>query len=398
MTRFQALQKIGLRVLATIFTIVFWVGYADAQQVFVSSRNTNSVKHYDLATGNFLGDFITAGSGGLSFPQEVVWHPDGFLLVTGRGNTAVKKYDSNTGAYLGDFTSGYALDNPTKTTIWNDSLLYVSQWGATKNKVARFDLKTGAFVDEFTSAGIPNGCGHAWDTAGYLLVAQFGNGTNGKVWKFNSIGAFVGDFIPSTLLQGPVNVWFDAENHLFVADWTLGEVMQFDGATGEFQSKLVTGLANVEGYDFDNQGNLYLCDWATNKIFRYRFETDSLEPFIQSGGLIAPNSILIREPASSPTKGIAVGLLRLSVSPNPADSFLQVSYFLEKTATVQVDILNLSGQNVAMLFSGKQIAGKHQISWDGFIANGLKAKPGTYFVRCTVDGGAVARKLVWQQP
>lgn len=396
MKQFYKAKYYSFHVLATAFAVILSAAQAISQQVFISSRNTNSVKQYDLATGNFLGDFVTAGSGGLSLPQEVVWHPDGFLLVTGRGNNAVKKYDAATGAYLGNFTNGYALDNPTKTSIWNDSLLYVSQWGTSQNKVVRFDLKTGAFVDEFTNIGIPNGCGHAWDAEGNLFVAQFGNGTNGKVWKFDPAGTFTGDFIPSTILQGPVNVWFDAAGHLLVADWTLGEVLQFDGSTGAFQSKLVSGLANVEGYDFDNQGNLYLCDWTANKIFRYTFETDSFQIFIQTGGLMAPNSILIREPVSSSAQETAIGISHLLISPNPADSFVQISYFLEKTALVRVDVLNAPGQNVATLFSGKQAPGEQQVLWNGQMRNGLRVQAGWYFLQLTVEGKVVTQKLIWQ--
>lgn len=150
----------------------------------------------------------------------MLWHPDGFLLVTGRGNTAIKKYNGTTGAYLGNFTTGYALDNPTKTTIWQDSLLLVSQWGTTKNKVVRFNFKTGVFVDEFTNIGVPAGDSHAWDTAGNLYVPQWIDGQNGKVLKFDTAGNFVSTCIPTTLLDGPVNLWFDAEGNLFVLDWT----------------------------------------------------------------------------------------------------------------------------------------------------------------------------------
>ncbi len=397
MMRFQIFKNIGLRTFAMLLVIAFGFEIVFSQQVFVSSRNTHEVKLYDLATSDFIKNFVTAGSGGLSFPQEVVWHPDGFLLVTGRGNTAVKKYDGGTGAYLGDFTSGYLLDNPTKTTFWNDSLLYVSQWGTTKNKVVRFDLKTGAFVDEFTNVGVPNGCGHAWDADGNLLVAQYGNGTNGKVWKFDPNGTFISDFIPSTLLQGPVNVWFDAEGHLLVADWTLGEVLQFDGATGAFQTPVVSGLTNVEGYDYDNQGNLYLCDWTANKVFKYDLGANTLMPFIQTGGLMAPNSILIRESASSSALEKYSENISFSISPNPANEAVRVDYFLEKTAVARIDVLNVLGQNVATIFSGKQAAGEHQILWNGLMENGLRASAGVHFVRLTVGQDARTVKLVWQQ-
>jgi len=384
-----------LPIKASVFAVFCSITCTLAQEIYVSSRNNHSVKRYDL-DGNFLGDFVAANSGGLFFPQEVAWHPDGFLLVTGRGNTAVKKYDGASGAYLGNFTSGYALDNPTKTTIWEDSLLYVSQWGTTKNKVVRFDLKTGAFVDEFTSTGVPNGCGHAWDAAGNLLVAQYGDGANGRVYRFNPEGVLIDIFIPTTILQGPVNLWFDAENNLFVADWTLGDVLKFNGETGAFLNTVVNGLANVEGFAFDDSGALYLCDWTANRVFKYDFTTNSLTSFITSGGLQAPNSILIRGVVSAGKEVETAPPFQLSVSPNPAGSFVQIDYFLKKSATVQVEVLYDSGQKVATVFSGNQSAGKHQLVWEGSMVNGLKAQAGVYFVRFTIDKKTLTKPLVWK--
>jgi len=376
--------------------VMLWASASRAQPVFVSSRNTHSVKQYDLATGNYLGDFVLPNSGGLSYPQEVVWHPDGFLLVTGRGNTAVKKYDSATGAYLGNFTSGYLLDNPTKTTIWRDSLLFVSQWGTTQNKIVRFDLKTGAFVDEFTSTGVPNGCGHAWDIAGNLLVAQYGNGADGKVLKFDANGVLTGTFVTSSILQGPVNLWFDMAGNLLVADWTLGEVLRFDGVSGAYLSKMVTGMFNVEGFDFDDDGHLYLCDWTANKVFKYDFDSNTLTTFAQSGGLQAPNSILIREAIPASTAGQEPNKFLLSVAPNPSGDTFCAAYVLEKTASVRVRILNSQGQLVATLFSGEQTPGEHRMTWTGLMANGRRAQADTYFVQLSVGGEAVVKKIIWQ--
>lgn len=384
-----------IRPIAIAFTLLFFVHFADAQQMFVSSRNSHEVKLYDFPSGVFIKNFVTAGSGGLSFPQEVLWHPSGFLLVTGRGNTAIKKYDGVTGAYLGNFTSGYALDNPTKTTIWKDSLLYVSQWGASQNKVVRFDFKTGAFVDEFTSIGVPTGDSHAWDAEGNLYVPQWGDGLSGKVLKFDTAGTIIGTFIPTSLLDGPVNIWFDIDGDLWVVDWTRGDLLKFNGMTGALISTAINTSSQLEGFALDSQGFLYLGDWSNNKVFRYDFGTNTLTPFIQTGGLIAPNSILIRE-AISPAVEAYFERISLSVSPNPAYEAVTLSWFLEKSADAQADVLNVVGQKVATVLSGKQMPGEYNIAWNGLMDNGLRAQAGVYFVRLRVGGAIVTKKLVWQ--
>ena len=79
--------------------------------LFVSSRNTHSIKLFDGATGDPKGDFVSARTGNLNTTQEVAFGYDGHLYVSGRGNSAIKKYDGSTGEFIGNFTSGYSLDN-----------------------------------------------------------------------------------------------------------------------------------------------------------------------------------------------------------------------------------------------------------------------------------------------
>jgi len=380
-----------------LLALLLCINSSQSQTIFVSSRNSHEVKLYDLATGDFIKNFVSAGSGGLSFPQEVLWHPDGFLLVTGRGNTAIKKYDGTTGDYLGNFTSGYSLDNPTKTTIWQDSLLYVSQWGASKNKVVRFDLKTGVFVDEFTKVGVPTGDSHAWDTAGNLYVPQWIDGLNGKVSKFDTAGNFISTFIPTSLLDGPVNLWFDAEGNLFVLDWTRGNLIKFNGTTGTLISTVINTTSQLEGFAFDSKGRLYLGDWTDNKVYRYDFDTNDLITFIETGGLIAPNSLLIRgEISPAQEAGLDSIEISVSISPNPAGEAVQVNYFLEKSADVRLEVVNILGQKMASLFSGKQTAGNHETVWNGLTGNGLRAQAGVYFIRLTAHHKAKTFRFIWR--
>ncbi len=99
--------------------------------------------------------------------------------------------------------------------------------------------------------------------------------------------------------------------------------------------------------------------------------------------------------ANEPVQKSGFGIRLLS--PNPANEAVQVEYFLEKPADVRVEVLNVLGQNVATIFSGKQTAGEHQISWNGLMENGLRATAGLYFVRLTVGQKSSTKKLSWQK-
>lgn len=105
-----------------------------------------------------------------------------------------------------------------------DSLLYVTQWGTTQNKVVRFDLD-GNFVDEFTKTPAPNGLGHLWDANKNFYISIYGNGANGTIQKFDSLGNSLGTFINSSILQGPTDIWFDTNGDMLVEDWTVGRVL-----------------------------------------------------------------------------------------------------------------------------------------------------------------------------
>jgi len=93
------------------------------KDLYISSRNGNSVELFDGVTGEHIKSFVSSGSGGLSATQEVLFGKDGFLYVSGRGNNAIKKYDGQTGSFIGDFTKGYTLDEPTKMNYGPDGYL-----------------------------------------------------------------------------------------------------------------------------------------------------------------------------------------------------------------------------------------------------------------------------------
>lgn len=260
-------------------------------EIFVSSRGSGSVKRFNGEDGKLVDDFVKPGAGGLNLTQEVAFGPDGNIYVSGRGTNAILKYDKVSGEFIEKFTKGYILDEPTKMTFGPDGLLYVSQWGKTKNKVARFDAATGNFVDEITD-GLNQGMSHAWDASGNLYIVSYGSK---DVRKFTASGEFIEVFSRGGNLLGPVNLWFGAEENLFVIDWETGSVQIFNGTTGNFIRNFITGLSKAEGFVFDSDENLYICDWVKNTVNKYDKDGKFLSTLIKNSGLSQPNSIAIRQ-------------------------------------------------------------------------------------------------------
>jgi streptogramin lyase len=375
----------------SIFTILFFlfcnsllIAQSVPSSILVSNRNTNSIKEYDLS-GQYLGDLVTSGSGGLSRPQEVFLLNDN-LIVTGRDNTSLLKYNPYTGAFLGNFTSGYSLDNPTKTTIGPDGLIYVSQWGNVQNKVVRFDT-TGAFVDEFTNIGVQTGMGQLWDSLGNMYVARWIDGSAGDVYKFDTAGIFQGVFISSILLNGPVNLWWADNGNIYVADWSDGAIKEFT-PSGQLVGTPITGMTNVEGFDYDDQNRLYLCDWGGNQVRRYSSDLSSFEVLINGSGLSNPNDITIT-PAIVSSRNIDFKPIQIQVQPNPIIDKTVFSFQVPKNTSATLKIFDISGKYIETPFSQLFQSGAHQFIWR---ANHLLK--GAYFYNLITDERTYSGKLI----
>lgn len=291
--------------------------------VLVSSRTANAVHQYDV-DGNFLGAFIAAGSGGLMGTECMLPHPDGSLLVTGFGNTQIKRYDGATGAFLGNFSYGYSLSLPSKMSIGPDGRIYVTQWGTVQDKVVRFELD-GAFAGEFTAIGAPKGLGHYWDAQGRLTIALFGaTGTSGTVHRFDSAGNSLGTFINSDFLDGPTDVWPDANGDVLVADWQQGTVLRYD-STGQYLGVELSGMQNPEGHDWLPNGDLLIGDWGLDAVHRFAADGTNLGLFTSGEGLNDPNYVLVRTlPMSSVPEHAPSALL--AATPNPSSGPLLLSF------------------------------------------------------------------------
>lgn len=114
---------------------------------FIVSGYTNSVQMYNERTKEYLGDFVTPGSGGVLTPIGSVFGPDGNLYLSNLGTNSVKRYDGRTGAYIDDFvpTGSGGLSSPRALEFGgHNSDLYVVSNGT--NTVLKYDRVTGKYL------------------------------------------------------------------------------------------------------------------------------------------------------------------------------------------------------------------------------------------------------------
>lgn len=119
--------------------------------------------------------------------------------------------------------------------------------------------------------------------------------------------------------------------------------------------------------------------------FRFKFEFTS-----KSGNNIYIDNINIYDPATVGLDNHEI-LNYIEVFPNPAANSLTLNYNLKSSGKVKVDLLDISGRLVESAFEGNKPAGAHTQKMQ---VNNLA--PGIYFVRLSVNGEQVTRKLVVQ--
>ena len=78
----------------------YGMAFAADHNLYVASFGTDEIKCYDGTTGAFIGNVVTAGSGGLDGPVDL--QVDDVLRVTSYLTNEVKQYDPGTGEYLGN--------------------------------------------------------------------------------------------------------------------------------------------------------------------------------------------------------------------------------------------------------------------------------------------------------
>jgi len=78
--------------------------------------------------------------------------------------------------------------------------------------------------------------------------------------------------------------------------------------------------------------------------------------------------------------------------PNPFNSSVEIKYSSKSVRQVKVDVVDLSGRQVANLFDGACQVGSNVLIWSGKSSNDQNAASGVYFVRLIVDRQTLIKK------
>lgn len=141
--------------------------------------------------------------------------------------------------------------------------------------------------------------------------------------------------------------------------------------------------------NFNTDGSNLILEGATNSYMeQYNYEC--------SGGVTtlvkvdnSPNATVVLTTPS--VKGTSP-TVAVNVFPNPFVQYTTVSYNLtEKNNNVSVEVFDMSGKQVSIIFNGKQSAGTYNLTYD---ATANPANSGMLIVKTTINGTVYSQQLV----
>lgn len=359
----------------TISVTVTDNGSTGTPDLLVASFNSNEVLRYDGATGAFVSDFVSSGSGGVAGPVDVEYGPDGNLYVSSSASDEILRYDGSTGAFTDAFiTAGSGgLDSPFGFTFGPDGNLYVASRGT--SEVLRYDGATGTFIDAFVTAG-SGGLEYTNDVTfgpdGNLYVASeaFPSANDAVLRYDGTTGAFI-DLFAATVNSGAQDIVFGPDGNLYLITPHDFRILRSSGTTAGSMTEFSSGGSTPVSMNFGNDGHLYVSNGAQNTVIRRDVVSGTIiDTFVSagSGGLSQALEIDFMSTAKSDT---ASGVLTVkNVDPVAADQL----YTMDEDGVLNLNVL-----------AGSDDTGPFTVDDQGSL-DAIAAVAGTY---PTAEGGSV---------
>lgn len=211
--------------------------------------------------------------------------PPTHALVTSRKTNNILKYNLATGAYAGVFASG--LFEPTGMVIGPDGKVFVINNGKSIRSVVRYNTD-GTNQQTFASDPLmaPLMTDLAFDANGKLYIANPG-GSN--VLRCDTDGSNVVIFASGEGLISPNAVRIGNDGKLYVSDDSALNIARWN-IDGTFDQVFVYGVISY-GFVQDSNGDWYIGTTTLKSVFQYDSSGTVRGLFATAGGLEAPGGL-----------------------------------------------------------------------------------------------------------
>jgi hypothetical protein len=340
------------------------------------SNNANSIAEFD-SLGNYLGQFIAAGSGGLNSPYDILIRTSD-ILVSASSSDAIHRYDLN-GAYLDNFytagTTSYFPEQMQELSNTNVAAADFGVGGGVKiySNTGTLLTSLGVVTANRGVHGLPNGNFLTTNAAGLFEI----NGTTGDTVR-QIIAGVSGRFItPYDLSIVPV------ELSSFTAESDKGNVLLYWTTATELNNSGFEIQRSSDGYNFSRIGFIpgygtttnsqtysYVDKQASTGNQFYRLKQIDFNGAFEYSNIIevevvAPNKFELKQNY-----------------PNPFNPSTVISYQLAAYSQVILKVYDILGNSVSTLVNETQDAGKYDVQFDASnLSNGVyfyQIKAGNY--------------------
>ncbi len=219
----------------------------------------NTVQQYDGVTGDLVGPFATDM---INNVRDLTFGPNGNLFVLNNGSGTVEEYDGNTGDLIGTIVTDIVVGE--SMLFLPDETLLVSH--LTPQTIEQYDTAANAYAPLGTWAnGLeplqnsmvlgPDGRVYVGDRLDNTVKAYDVDGANMTIFADGSGGN----------LTDPEGISFGGPNgNLFVASFTVDNVTEWDGVTGDYIGIFATDTDCPDGLRFAPDGKLWVSYVCSN--------------------------------------------------------------------------------------------------------------------------------------
>lgn len=239
--------------------------------VWFTAQRAESLGKLDPLTGQTR--YVHLGPG--SAPHGVIVGPDGAPWITDGGLNAIVRVDPQTEEVrvfsLPPERPGANLNTATfdlRGTLW-----FTGQSGV----YGRLDPSTGA-MDVFDA---PRGRGPYGISTTPLGEVYYASLAGSYVGRIDLITGDATELDPLTPEQGARRVWPDSQGRIWVSEWNVGQVAQYDPATGAWREWPLPSSQPQSAYAVfvDDRDLVWLSDWRTNSLVLFDPASEQFRSF-----------------------------------------------------------------------------------------------------------------------